>query len=130
MYNLEKPSIRQVLLVALMSCSTQILKNEEQYRTSFDLTWEVLAFVQDHLGEAEKLSQVITLTGTPTNAQASTCEQYISESWPVLGPRLLVFIEDFCDHHFRHPGLSQVSLVGNFERIIEINDCRRDQDEI
>ena len=114
MYNLEKPSIRQVLLVALMSCSTQILKNEEQYLTSFDLTWEVLAFVQDHLGEAEKLSQIITLTGTPINAQASTCEQYIRELWPILGLRLLVFIEDLCDQHFRHRGLSQVSRVRYF----------------
>ena len=98
-----------------MNCSTR-LREEEQYHTSFNLTWELLAFVRAHLREGEKLSQVVTLTGTPINAQASTCEQYIREVWPILGLGLLVFIEDLCDQHFRHRGLSQVSMVRDFVR--------------
>ena len=101
MYHLEKPSIRQVLSVALMNCSTQISGEAEQYNTTFDLRWELLAFVRDHLGEGEKLSQVITLTGSQVNAQASTCEQFIREFWPDLGLRLLSFIEVVCDQYLR-----------------------------
>lgn len=101
MYHLEKPSIRQVLSVALISCSTQISGEVKQYNTSFDLSWELLAFVRDHLGEGEKLSQVITLTGSQVNAQASTCQQFIREFWPNLGPRLLSFIEVVCEQYLR-----------------------------
>ena len=108
MYNLETPSIRQVLLVALDTCSPHILEEEDQYHTSFDLTWDLLDFVLAHLGEGEKLSQVITLTGTPINAQASTCEQYIRKFWPNLGPWLLFFIEYVYDQHLRQRILSEV----------------------
>ena len=94
MYRLDMPSIRKVLLEGFNPFN---FEGEERYHTKFYLTWELLAFVRDHLGEGEKLSQVITLTGTPINAQASTCEQYIREFWPKLGLWLLSFIEIVCD---------------------------------
>ena len=83
---------------------------EKYYRINFDLTWELLAFVRDHLGESEKLSQVITLTGTQVNAQASTCEQYIREFWPNTGPQVLSSIDDFCDQCLRQREVSMVTM--------------------
>ena len=94
---LETPSIREVLLAAVTKCSPSLQGQEKHYHTIFDVTWELLAFVRDVLEEDEKLSQVLTLTGTQINAQASTCEQYIREFWPDLGPRLLSFIEKIFD---------------------------------
>ena len=94
---LDTSSFRKVLLAAVTKCSPSLLRQEKHYHTIFDVTWELLAFVRDELQEDEKLSQVLTLTGTQINAQASTCEQYIREFWPDLGPRLLSFIKKTFD---------------------------------
>ena len=116
MYQVGRRSIRQLLLAALAHRSSHGVGGEQHYRTTFDLTWELLAFVRDYLGEGEKLSQVVTLTGTQVNAQASTCEQYIREFWPDLGPPLLSVIEDICDQCLGQRGFSEVSMVVKFPR--------------
>ena len=109
MYQLGTRSIRHVLLAALTHNSVTALGGDRRHttHTTFDLTWELLAFVRDHLGDGEKLSQVITLTGTQVNAQASTCEQYIREFWPNLGPWLLSFIENIYDQCLRQQEVSK-----------------------
>lgn len=66
--------------------------------------------MRDHLEEGERLSQLITLTGTPINAQASTCEQHMREFWPKLGLELLFFIENVCDQCIRQRGFSEVLM--------------------
>ena len=53
---LETPSIREVLLAAVTKCSPSLLGQKEHYHTIFDVTWDLLAFVRDNLGEDEKLS--------------------------------------------------------------------------
>ena len=123
---METPSIREELLAAVTNCSPSLLGQVEHYHTIFDVTWELLAFVRDKLGEDEKLSQVITLTGTQINAQASTCEQYIRERWPDLGPELLSSIEDTCEKCLRQSGFSEASMttklpkVGSTSAVVDI----------
>ncbi len=114
---LETPSIREVLLAAVAKCSPSLLGQKEHYHTIVDVTWDLLAFVRDNLREDEKLSQVIALTSTQINAQASTCEQYIGECWPDLGPQLLSFIEYTCEQCLRKSGFSEVSMTTKLPRV-------------
>ena len=107
----DTSSFREVLLAAVTKCSPSLLGQEKHYHTIFDVTWELLAFVRDVLEEDEKLSQVLTLTGTQINAQASTCERYIREFWPDLGPRLLSFIENTFNQCLRQSSFPEVLMI-------------------
>jgi hypothetical protein len=42
---------------------------------------------------AEGLSKIITITGTRRDAQALTCRQYLTQTWPVTGHRMITHIE-------------------------------------
>ena len=42
----------------------------------------------------QRLSRVMALTGTTGNAQAATCEDFISQFWPTSGSLLLKAIEE------------------------------------
>ena len=67
----------------------------------FDVTfltrWDPAAFVRDQRydpAEQGLLGKVITLTGTMTDAQALTVEQYTQQTWPITGVVLNKAIED------------------------------------
>ena len=63
----------------------------------FSIDWLLLKFLRDQ-GYQERpedaLGKVITLTGTATNAQALTTEQYIQQTWPLTGIRVLEALKD------------------------------------
>ena len=54
----------------------------------FQLHWDPMAFIseQRYSGDpAVVLEQAITLTGSPKNAQALPCLQYLNQTWPSSG---------------------------------------------
>lgn len=89
------PNIRQVRL------STQSLR----FRALFHVKWPLRAFLKDQrLSDScsRSIAYIITLTGTVSNAQALTCEEYMNMVWPTTGIHLIKLIEEVIE-------LSQIS---------------------
>ncbi|KAK4074480.1 uncharacterized protein Triagg1_5076 [Trichoderma aggressivum f. europaeum] len=66
------------------------------YRVTFQVECDILGFIQEQAYEgsaAEVLPKVITLTGFVQDVQATTCEQYLIQTWPVVGCNLLRTIQ-------------------------------------
>lgn len=66
-------------------------------RLELTFDWDVQQFwTQQNYVEPlpEALMHAITLTGNSRNAQAATTKDYVNQTWPVLGKRLL---ETICD---------------------------------
>jgi hypothetical protein len=51
--------------------------------------WEILDFCENELHGYTDLMSLLTLTGTPTSAQADSCEDYVRETWGPAGSELL-----------------------------------------
>jgi hypothetical protein len=55
--------------------------------------WEILRVLRDQFSSDTLLSSVLTITGNETNAQAATCEEFISQAWQDDGRLLLEGVE-------------------------------------
>lgn len=75
------------------SHATGNLKNKA--RIVYHCFWELPNTIRTQFVSGQRLSQVMTLTGTTENAQAATCEDFISQFWPSSGSLLLKAIEEF-----------------------------------
>jgi len=51
--------------------------------------WQLSQYIEKELGGNTKLHQVLTITGTPERAQVATCEEYVIQTWGVLGSQIL-----------------------------------------
>lgn len=62
----------------------------------FDVEWDLLAFLRDEEYENVDtvLGRVITLTGSPVKAQATSCLQYLQQTWPSGGHELLNILQE------------------------------------
>ncbi|KAJ6260647.1 hypothetical protein Dda_4874 [Drechslerella dactyloides] len=90
--------IRQDIVKSFPS-SHKVSKNNpaEAFRMQLILHWDPMAFVhsQGYKEEPDKaIARAITLTGSSTDAQALTCEQYLHQTWPFTGKRLISMIKD------------------------------------
>ncbi|KAH0537053.1 hypothetical protein FGG08_006123 [Glutinoglossum americanum] len=54
---------------------------------------ELESFVRHRLSPGQRLGSVLTLTGSTVDAQATTCEEYISSTWPGVGADFLSAME-------------------------------------
>lgn len=62
----------------------------------FLVDWDPFLFVQEQEYNsplAETLPFVIALTGYGNNVQATTCEEYMRQTWPESGPLFLSFLQ-------------------------------------
>lgn len=59
----------------------------------YQVEWEVQKFIQGYFPEGQKLGEVLTLTGEPFDAQALSCRDYITATWPGVGSLLLEGLE-------------------------------------
>jgi hypothetical protein len=69
----------------------------EAYKITFDIGWDLLAFVREQSYEEkpeEVVEKVITLTGSVRDAQALTCEQYLCQTWPSAGKCIIQLVKD------------------------------------
>lgn len=92
----EKPlTVRETLMKAI-SNNTTFTKNSESnfVYVAYRCSWEVLHVLQDGYEPNQPLSGIVTLTGTLETAQAATCDEYITQTWPKAGPILLQAIDD------------------------------------
>jgi hypothetical protein len=62
------------------------------YRVTFNVNCDLEDFwrsqITDGTGTKRRLSKRITITGSSQNAQALTCGQYLTQTWPVTGPQI------------------------------------------
>ena len=92
----DKPLTVRETLVKAISNNTTFTKTPEFnfVHAAFRCSWELLHVLQDEYEPNQSLSGIVTLTGTPGTAQAATCDEYITQTWPNAGPFLLQAIGD------------------------------------
>ena len=64
----------------------------------FECRWDLRDFIFNEYIQEDyahnTLGDVITLTGSSTNAQATTCSMYLDQTWPCTGPSILAAVEE------------------------------------
>lgn len=66
--------------------------NDAPCRATFKVNCNFLDFWHRQLvgsTVSRRLSRLITITGTYEDAQAMTCGQYLTQTWPVTGPQVM-----------------------------------------
>ena len=101
--------IREKLVNALPSPRQVSWKSgPEKCRVVFTLRWDLIGFFREQ-GYKEEFEQIIeraiTVTGSETDAQASTCASYMSQTWPVAGSDMIRLIQTVVrdEHGIRKP---------------------------
>ena len=79
----------------------------------YEVRWELPRYVKEHLTAGQSIRDIMTITGTLQDAQATTCQEYMSKTWPDVHEILLEGIEklvsedsnacELCDVLRRHP---------------------------
>ncbi|KAH6648607.1 hypothetical protein BKA67DRAFT_661569 [Truncatella angustata] len=62
----------------------------------FAVDWDILRFLREQEYEepnAEAIANAITLTGSCVDAQALSCSEYLSQTWPLTGSYILLLIQ-------------------------------------
>jgi hypothetical protein len=67
--------------------------NTQTFCVSFKIEWDILNFMRFQYGEIVPIATVVVLTGSSTNAQATTCGEYVRQNWPLVGPEVLKIID-------------------------------------
>lgn len=69
----------------------------ECYTMTFHVNWNPTAFLQEQFTNdadiGRLLGEVLTLTGSTTNAQILPCAEYLSQTWPSTGSALLELLK-------------------------------------
>ncbi|VUC25621.1 unnamed protein product [Clonostachys rosea] len=97
-----EPRAMEAIKAKIMSSlrpSQKISRNvsSECFNASFCVGWQPLVFFRGQefgLDAAEVVSRVVTLTGSENDAQALTCSQYLSQTWPTTGLLTLRLIQE------------------------------------
>ncbi|KAK7184313.1 hypothetical protein PSPO01_09690 [Paraphaeosphaeria sporulosa] len=67
-----------------------------QYDAQLDVHWDVIQCMRARYGDrTPSIGSVIVLTGSSLYAQATTCEKYISQTWPKTGKILIEALDRF-----------------------------------
>ncbi|KAL6890930.1 hypothetical protein GGI43DRAFT_430478 [Trichoderma evansii] len=69
----------------------------EVFRVTILVNWNPITFLEEQQYQGsldEAIEQVITLTGSTRNAQASTTLQYLRQTWPTTGEHVLQLVKD------------------------------------
>jgi hypothetical protein len=67
--------------------------NTQEFRVTFKIEWDILDFMRSQYGELVPIATVVVLTGSSTNAQATTCGEYVRKNWPLVGLDVLKIID-------------------------------------
>ncbi|EGX53749.1 hypothetical protein AOL_s00004g408 [Orbilia oligospora ATCC 24927] len=97
-------------------------RSAEAFKVTFTMDWKPLIFVeeqeyQDEPGEA--IERAITITGTKKDAQALTCAEYLSQTWPATGKRILELVKDVIRGTFLDNAELTISLQRSSELAAE-----------
>ncbi|RKL41643.1 hypothetical protein BFJ72_g5535 [Fusarium proliferatum] len=97
---LEEPTAIQLIRDQVLSSvpSPHMISrsvSSESCSVLFDLDWDIIEFFDSQefsKSPDEVLLAVITLTGSPSDAQASNCTQFLKQTWPTTGDMILRLI--------------------------------------
>jgi hypothetical protein len=71
----------------------------KRFSTPFDMLWDIEGFLHDQYKERPgSIGNVITLSGSASHAQASTCRDYVQLRWSTYGPRVIDKIQAALDY--------------------------------
>jgi hypothetical protein len=70
-----------------------IISLSSQHQISYDIEWDLKTFVNNHVKDPTRIVELITLTGDSKDAQALSSGEYLSHTWPRVGPFLLQGLE-------------------------------------
>ncbi|KAF3066256.1 hypothetical protein CFAM422_009352 [Trichoderma lentiforme] len=90
------------------------------FKVTFDVECDIVGFIEDtedqeyYGAAAEIIPNVITLTGSSDDVQATTCEQYFLQTWPTGGCNLLQAIQGALRQYYASKSL-QSSYQCEFE---------------
>ncbi|KAH6711969.1 hypothetical protein BKA61DRAFT_485641, partial [Leptodontidium sp. MPI-SDFR-AT-0119] len=87
-------------------------------RIDYDIEWEIPSFLEKSFPVGTKLGNLMTLSGSSVNAQAQSCEDYLAEKWPDIGPLILGMLEDFL-----RDGMSGIGLEISFANMALASRC-------
>ena len=59
------------------------------YFVRCDALWQISSYCRNQLDGSNELHTVLTLTGTKTSSQATSCEEYVRHTWGAQGLSLL-----------------------------------------
>lgn len=68
---------------------------ESKYKFTYDCNWMLPIVLNEQFDSNQRLSDVVTLTGTAQNAQAASCSEYVSQFWPKAGSFLLEILGEW-----------------------------------
>lgn len=90
--------IRQQLLQAMPMPSCMSRKAPSQLtRVTYSVDWDILTFIDQQRYKEPRdvaIAGAITLTGSQLNAQALSCREYLAQTWPSTGTRILELIQE------------------------------------
>lgn len=92
---------------------------------TFKLDWNIFGFLaEQNYARTEPLTKtlanVVTLTGSGTDAQALSCSEYLSQTWPSTGPHTLQLIQKLLRSE-----ISESKIVGKWSLFITKRRCRQ-----
>jgi len=98
-------SIRQRILDKLPTGTISKRRALNVYEVKFDLQWGISTEgrLEDELLDrleipGRSFAEFVTVTGSPEEAQALTIKEYLSQTWPGSGLRLLDILQKTIDH--------------------------------
>lgn len=87
---LQPDPIRKALFALWPTSHPRKIALEIQYHVS----WLLPTFMKSEFPAAQRLKNVLTLSGQMTDAQAQSCGEYVAAIWPEFGDLLLQAIQD------------------------------------
>ena len=93
------PLTRQYVRAILQSAK---VSETEISEISCTASWEILKYCETELsnqGGQFDLFRILTITGSPENAQAMSCEEYVAKVWGVEGRHLLSVVNSALTSH-------------------------------
>lgn len=91
-------AIREKVLGYLQT-SNKVSKKRaaETFELTFSIRWDPILFLKEQQYKEESrdaIEQAVTITGSPWDAQAVSCAEYLSQTWPLNGRYILEMIQD------------------------------------
>ena len=95
-------TIRTKILQALSFTKSGNTYRQAVYKATFEVAWCPATFIQDQFPDEQdiRLGAILVLTGSRLDAQATTCAQYMHQTWPTTGAELLLALEYMVANEF------------------------------
>ena len=102
---LAEPNVMEAIkqeIIRYLPPSRRINRNRsaEAYRITFQVHWDPMTFIheQGYAGDPQLiLETAVTITGSTRDAQAQTCVEYLSQTWPHTGKYIIELIKTVMD---------------------------------